>query len=71
MNERISEVLYMLFECPDIWVPLSSDREGWLCHPSKEGFDLVFERMLGSVILQPILPVKLIPESVVTICERI
>ena len=27
--------------------------------------DMVFEQMLGSVILQPILPVYLIPESVV------
>ena len=46
---------------------MSSDRESWLCHPSREGFDSVFEQMLGSVILQPILPVLLIPESMVHI----
>ena len=47
----------------------------WFCHPSKEGFDSVFERMLRSVILQPILPVYLMPESIIHIsvaaCDRL
>ena len=46
---------------------MSSDRESWLYHPSREGFDSVFERMLGSAILQPILPVYLILGSMVHI----
>jgi len=68
MNERISEVLSMLFECLDLWVP-HFFRQGELALSSREGFDSVFERMFGSVILQPILPVWLIPESVVHICS--
>jgi len=26
----------MLFECLDLLVPQSSDRESWLCHPSRK-----------------------------------
>jgi len=48
MNE-MSEVLSMLFECLDLWVPpVFRVRESWLCHPSREGLAWVFEWMLGS-----------------------
>ena len=68
MNERISEVLSMLLNAWIYGYPQSSDGESWLCHPSREGFDLVFEWMLGSVILQPILLGELMPKSMVHIC---
>jgi len=47
----------MSFECLDLWVPLVF-RQGELALTSiQRRVDLVFEWMLRSVILQPILPV--------------
>jgi len=44
----------MLFECLDLWVP-PVFRQGELALSSiQKRVDSVFERMLGSVILQPI-----------------
>jgi len=47
----------MFFNALIYGYPMSSDRESWHCHPFREEFDSVVEQMLGSVILQPILPV--------------
>jgi len=47
----------MLFECLDVWVPLVF-RQGELALSSiQKKVGSVFERTLGPVILQPILPV--------------
>ena len=48
---------------PNVFLLSSSDRLAQYCVNLS-----VFERMLGSVILQPILPVQLIHESMVHIC---
>jgi len=56
MNEQVKYYPRFL----NAWIygyPMSSDGESWFCHPSREGFDSVFEWMLGSMILQPVLPV--------------
>ena len=59
----------MCFECLDLGVPLVF-RQVELALSSIQGrVDSVFEWMLGSVIVQPILPVWLIPESMVLPCE--
>ena len=56
ISEGLSEVFSMLFECLDLWLPLVF-RQGELALSSiQKRVDSVFERMLGSVILQPILP---------------
>jgi len=53
----VSEVLSILFECLDLWVP-PVFRQGELALSSiQRRIELVFKRMLGSVILQPIQPV--------------
>jgi len=67
----------MLFECLDLWVPpVFRQGQGELALSSiQRRVDSVFKRMLGSVILQPKLPVELIPESIVHIslaaCDRL
>jgi len=54
----MSEILSMLFECLDLWVsPVYVFRLGELALSSiQRRVDSVFERMLVSVILHPILP---------------
>jgi len=53
----------MLFECLDLWVATPGLQTGELALSSiQRKVDSVFEWMLGSAILQPILPVYLIPE---------
>jgi len=57
ISECLSEVLSTLFECLDLWVSLVF-RQGELAFSSiQRRVDSVFERMLGSVMVQPILPV--------------
>jgi len=52
MNEWVSEVLSMLFECLDLWVP-PVFRQGELALSSiQRRVDSVFEPVLGTVILQ-------------------
>jgi len=53
----MNEVLSMLFECMDLWVP-PVFRQGELALTSiQRRVDSVCEWMLGSAILQPILAV--------------
>ena len=64
----------MLFECLDVWVP-PVFRQGELALSSiQRRVDSVFERTLGPVILQPILSVQLMLDSIVHIsvaaCDR-
>jgi len=53
----MNEVLSMLFECMDLWVP-PVFRQGELAFTSiQRRVVLLFEWMLGSAILQPVLAV--------------
>jgi len=65
----------MLFECLDLWVPPIFRQRELALSSIQRRVDSVFERTLGPVIFQPILPVYLMPESVVHIsvaaCDRL